>query len=288
MTRPLSPPPRVLSIAGTDPTGGAGIQADLKTIAAHHGYGMAVVTALVAQNACGVRSIHPPPASFLTAQLHAVSDDVTIDAVKMGMLADAEIVHAVAHWLDAVVPPVVVLDPVMIATSGDRLLDSQARNALDDLIPRVHLVTPNVPELAVLTSDSPAESLDELLMQARRMADHHGVVVLVKGGHLPGDIVHDAIIDPADTGDPRVFSSRRIVTRNAHGTGCSMSVALATLHAKLGDWDMALHEATEWLIAAIEAGSELDVGHGHGPIDHFARVQTRSRTASRTSSLEQS
>ncbi len=136
--------PRVLSVAGTDPTGGAGIQADLKSIAANGGYGMAVITALVAQNTHGVRSVHVPPVSFLTEQLDAVSDDVQIDAVKIGMLATAEVVHAVGDWLDRVAPPIVVLDPVMVATSGDRLLDPDAEQALRGLVSRVNLVTPGI------------------------------------------------------------------------------------------------------------------------------------------------
>ena len=142
--------PRVLSIAGTDPTGGAGIQADLKSIAANGGYGMAVVTALVAQNTMGVRSVHLPPASFLIEQLDAVSDDVEIDAVKIGMLANAEIIDTVRGWLGRVRPPLVVLDPVMVATSGDRLLDVEAEVAMRSLLSQVDLVTPNIPELAVL------------------------------------------------------------------------------------------------------------------------------------------
>ncbi|WP_258546475.1 bifunctional hydroxymethylpyrimidine kinase/phosphomethylpyrimidine kinase, partial [Microbacterium sp. H6] len=142
--------PRVLSIAGSDPSGGAGIQADLKSIAANGGYGMAVLTALTAQNTQGVRAVHVPPVDFLRAQLDAVSDDIVIDAVKIGMLADAEVIRAVGAWLDRVRPPVVVLDPVMVATSGDRLLDPEAERALHGLLARATLVTPNLAELAVL------------------------------------------------------------------------------------------------------------------------------------------
>lgn len=275
MTMSAVPPPRVLSIAGTDPTGGAGIQADLKSIAAHRGYGMAVVTALVAQNTCGVRSVHLPPASFLTAQLEAVSDDVTVDAVKIGMLAETDQVQAVAEWLATVAPPVVVLDPVIVATSGDRLLSREAEGALEDLIPQVHLITPNVPELAVLSSTSPADSWEELLGQAHEIADRYGVAVLAKGGHLPGDTVYDTVIDPAaGEEDALVVGSPRVLTSNTHGTGCSLSAAMATLRPQRETWDAALEEAKRWLTAGIEAGGELHVGRGHGPIHHFVDLWT--------------
>ena len=176
--------PRVLSIAGTDPTGGAGIQADLKSIAANGGYGMAVVTALVAQNTVGVRSVHVPPVSFLRDQLDAVSDDVGIDAVKIGMLATAEVTIAVDRWLARVRPPVVVLDPVMVATSGDRLLDAEAEQALGDLVRRADLVTPNVPELAILAGEPVATSWEEVLEQAERVSARHGVLVVAQ--HVDG------------------------------------------------------------------------------------------------------
>ncbi|TFB85219.1 hypothetical protein E3O10_15445, partial [Cryobacterium luteum] len=162
---------RVLSIAGTDPTGGAGIQADLKSIAANGGYGMAVVTALVAQNTHGVRSVHVPPVSFLREQLHAVSDDVEIDAVKIGMLADVHVTHTVSEWLGQVKPRLVVLDPVMIATSGDRLLTEDAEQALRDLLSVVHLVTPNIPELAILAGSPVATSWSAALRQAQQVAE---------------------------------------------------------------------------------------------------------------------
>ncbi|MGQ3257261.1 MAG: bifunctional hydroxymethylpyrimidine kinase/phosphomethylpyrimidine kinase, partial [Microbacterium aurantiacum] len=178
--------PRVLSIAGTDPTGGAGVHADLKSIAANGGYGMAVVTALVAQNTRGVRSVHMPPVEFLTQQLDAVSDDVAIDAVKIGMLGTVEVIRAVEEWLGRVTPPVVVLDPVMIATSGDRLLDRAAEEALRTLVARVDLVTPNIPELAILAGEPVATGWDDVIAQAARVAERHGVRVLAKGGHLAG------------------------------------------------------------------------------------------------------
>ncbi|WP_125775845.1 bifunctional hydroxymethylpyrimidine kinase/phosphomethylpyrimidine kinase [Antribacter gilvus] len=273
-------PPRVLSIAGTDPTGGAGIQADLKSIAAVGGYGMAVVTALVAQNTRGVRQVHVPPVAFLTQQLDAVSDDVTIDAVKIGMLGNAEIVAAVGEWLGRVRPPVVVLDPVMIATSGDRLLDADAESALCGLLPRAHLITPNLPELAVLVGAPVAEGWAEALDQARAVSERFGVRVLAKGGHLAGPHAPDALVDAA-SGSTLEFPGTRIETTSTHGTGCSFSSAVATLRASTGDWAVAVAEAKRWLHESIAHGAALQVGGGNGPISHFAGLWERGglRTA---------
>ena len=266
-------PPRVLSIAGTDPTGGAGVQADLKSIAANGGYGMAVVTALVAQNTRGVRSVHTPPAEFLAEQLDAVSDDVAIDAVKIGMLGTVEAVDTVARWLDRVAPPVVVLDPVMVATSGDRLLDPEAERALRELMARADLVTPNVPELAVLADEPAAVDRQTLMEQARRVSERYGVTVVAKGGHLPGDTVVDVLVDAkhrlADGRDLVEVLGTRVDTSNTHGTGCSLSSALATLRPGFDDWEEPLRRARSWLAEALRYADELDVGHGHGPVNHF-------------------
>lgn len=258
--------PRVLSIAGTDPTGGAGVQADVKSIAAHGGYAMAVVTCLVAQNTQGVRDVHVPPAAFLTAQLDAVSDDVDIDAVKLGMLHSAPLIDAVSSWLDRVRPPVVVLDPVMVASSGDRLLDDTAVTALRALCGRVDLVTPNLPELAVLTSQSPATTWDDAVVQARSLAAQTGATVLLKGGHLPGQACPDAIVTANEiTTVPGI----RVDSPHTHGTGCSMSSALATQRAHGLSWIEALPIVKAWLTGAIAHAGGLRVGRGRGPIDHF-------------------
>ena len=263
--------PRVLSIAGTDPTGGAGIQADLKSIAATGGYGMAVVTALVAQNTRGVRSVHTPPVSFLHEQLTAVSDDVVVDAVKIGMLGTADAIRTVTGWLDTLRPPAVVLDPVMIATSGDRLLDSDAEEALRGLLAHVDLVTPNLPELAVLLGEKQVGSWDEALEQGTRLAAAYRLSVLVKGGHLTGAAAPDALLRFDDDGALQVAEVRstRVDTVNTHGTGCSLSSALATLYARSGDWGTALRLAKAWLQEALETADELEVGSGHGPVNHF-------------------
>ena len=183
---PSAPPriPRVLAIAGSDPSGGAGIQADLKSIAANGGYGMAAITALTAQNTRGVRAVHLPPAEFLTAQLEAISDDIGVDAVKIGMLGDAAVIGAVRSWLEKVRPAVVVLDPVMVATSGDRLLQESAETALHALLPLADLITPNLAELAILLREPLAADWAEALAQGKRLAAQTGTTVLVKGGHL--------------------------------------------------------------------------------------------------------
>lgn len=274
--------PRVLSIAGTDPTGGAGIQADLKSIAALGGYGMAVVTSLVAQNTRGVRSVHTPPPRFLTEQLEAVSDDVTIDAVKIGMLADAPTIAVVRDWLDRVRPPLVVLDPVMVATSGDRLLAADAETALRELVGEVDLVTPNLPELAVLVDEPVAADWPAALSQARKLSAASGTVVLVKGGHLSAESSPDALVDAtgqldADGGVVE-FVSLRVDTRNTHGTGCSLSSAVATVMARTGDWAGAVRQAKGWLQDALTHADELQVGQGNGPINHFHQLWARAQT----------
>lgn len=271
LLRPSSVP-RVLSIAGSDPSGGAGIQADLKSIAANGGYGMAVLTALTAQNTRGVRAVHVPPASFLRAQLDALSDDIEIDAVKIGMLANAEVIHTVLAWLTAVHPPIVVIDPVMVATSGDRLLDADAEDALRLLFGRAHLITPNLLELGVLARREIADWRDALTAAAA-LADETDAAVLVKGGHLPGEEAPDALVEPGSI--VHEFDGVRIATRNTHGTGCSLSSALATRRAQGDDWPTAVAASRAWLRESLREGEGLDVGSGHGPVSHFAGLWRR-------------
>ncbi|PZF56476.1 bifunctional hydroxymethylpyrimidine kinase/phosphomethylpyrimidine kinase [Curtobacterium sp. MCSS17_008] len=262
--------PRVLSIAGTDPTGGAGLQADLKSIAAHDGYGMGVVTALVAQNTHGVRSVHVPDVAFLREQLDAVSDDVVVDAVKTGMLGTVEVVRTVTAWLRAHRPPVVVVDPVMVATSGDRLLDGAAAAAMGDLLALADLVTPNraeLAELAALAGGTPSTTVGAAQCVARRW----DVLVLAKGGHDDGPTSDDVLVGPE--GVLRTFSAPRVATTNTHGTGCSLSSAIATLAARDGDWELAVAGAKTWLTAALEGADALQVGTGNGPVDHGAAVR---------------
>lgn len=263
---------RVLSIAGSDPSGGAGIQADLKSIAAHGGYGMAAVTALTAQNTRGVHGVHVPPADFLRAQLAALSDDIVIDAVKIGMLADAEIIGTVADWLRTNRPETVVLDPVMVATSGDRLLDTRAEAALRDLASLADVITPNLDELAVLTGRA-ISGWDDALAAAQQLSAGTGALVLAKGGHLGGPTVPDALVDR--DGVVAAFDGPRIDTTSTHGTGCSLSAALTALRAAGRDWPDAVREARAWLRESLRAADALDVGHGRGPMNHFAGLWRR-------------
>jgi len=267
--------PRVLSIAGTDPTGGAGVQADLKSIAAQGGYAMAVVTCLVAQNTRGVRSVHTPPTSFLVEQLDAVSDDVQIDAVKIGMLGDHATVEAVRAWLVRVAPPVVVLDPVMVSTSGHRLLEDDAESAVRDLVELVDLVTPNLEELAVLTGEPRVDGWAGALDQARRLSAATGTVVLAKGGHLTDAGCPDALVDARGRlpGEVCEVTGPRVATRNTHGTGCSLSAAMATRRVIDGSWSAALHTVKPWLLGALAHADGLQVGTGNGPIDHFHHLR---------------
>ena len=292
--------PRVLSIAGTDPSGGAGIQADLKSIAASGGYGMCVTTSLVAQNTCGVREVFTPPLEFLTAQLAAVFDDVTVDAVKIGMLGDADTIRTVRTWLSEHPVPVVVLDPVMIASSGDRLLQAEAEQALRDLVPLVNVITPNIPELAVLCEKEPAQTFDEAHEQAANLAAATGTTVIVKGGHLCGQDAGNTAVFP--DGTCAHVRTPRLDSRNTHGTGCSLSSSLATRlgvellqHAEAAessegekntltseDTHRALQWSTRWLHESIAAGAGLQVGsgEGHGPVDHAARARRLEAAAS--------
>ena len=291
--------PRVLSIAGTDPSGGAGIQADLKSIAASGGYGMCVTTSLVAQNTCGVREVFTPPLEFLTAQLAAVFDDVTVDAVKIGMLGDADTIRTVRTWLSEHPVPVVVLDPVMIASSGDRLLQAEAEQALRDLVPLVNVIPPNIPELAVLCEKEPAQTFDEAHEQAANLAAATGTTVIVKGGHLCGQDAGNTAVFP--DGTCAHVRTPRLDSRNTHGTGCSLSSSLATRlgvellqHAEVAehtaeqsvltseDTHRALQWSTRWLHESIAAGAGLQVGsgEGHGPVDHAARARRLEAAAS--------
>ncbi|WDF34613.1 bifunctional hydroxymethylpyrimidine kinase/phosphomethylpyrimidine kinase [Arthrobacter agilis] len=265
--------PNILSIAGSDPSGGAGIQADIKSISANGGYALAVVTALTAQNTRGVTGVHTPPVDFLRQQLDAVAQDIVLDAVKIGMLGSADVARCIGSWLEQVRPAVVVLDPVMVATSGARLLDDDAVRAVLDLAARASLVTPNIPELAVLVGAEPAASWQEALQQGRELTDRLGTAVLVKGGHLPVPRCPDALILPPDgrggSPDALVFDGRRVATTNTHGTGCSFSSAIATRRAVTGDWGAAVREAKAWLEQALASSDLLRVGQGSGPVHHF-------------------
>jgi hydroxymethylpyrimidine/phosphomethylpyrimidine kinase len=259
--------PIALTIAGSDSSGGAGIQADLKTFAAFGVYGASVVTALTAQNTRGVTGIHLVPADFVTAQIDAVFSDLAVNAVKIGMVAQVATIDAIVAGLTQWSPKHVVLDPVMVATSGDRLLATDAVEALrTKLIPRASLITPNLPEAAALLDEPVALSEAAIESQGKRLLALGCPAVLIKGGHGQGTESIDYLIG----GDGIIaLAAPRIATRNTHGTGCSLSSAIAAGLAKGEDVETAVRNAKVWLSAAIAAADRLDVGHGNGPIHHF-------------------
>jgi hydroxymethylpyrimidine/phosphomethylpyrimidine kinase len=259
--------PVALTIAGSDPSGGAGIQADLKTFAAFGVYGASVITALTAQNTRGVAGIHLVPADFVTAQIDAVFGDLDVKAVKIGMVAQLATVDAIVAGLTRWSPKHIVLDPVMVATSGDRLLAMDAVEALrTKLIPRASLITPNLPEAAALLDEPVAVSEAAIESQGKRLLALGCQAVLIKGGHGQGTESIDYLI--GETGII-ALAAPRIATRNTHGTGCSLSSAIAAGLAKGEDMETAVRNAKVWVSAAIAAADRLGVGHGHGPIHHF-------------------
>ena len=260
--------PNLLTIAGTDPSGGAGIQADLKTFSALGTYGMSVITGLVAQNTRGVRSVHQVPASFVTEQLDAVFDDCRVDAVKIGMLATADVIEAVAGVLAARRPRYVVLDPVMVAKSGDRLLAADALASLrSTLLPHVDLITPNLPEAADLLGVAEASTEAEMRSQLDALVKL-GPAVLLKGGHLGGPECPDLLALDASVQPTRLVAPR-IETTSDHGTGCTLSAAIAALRPQRPGWLEAVTDAKAYLTGALTEAHRLDVGHGHGPVHHF-------------------
>lgn len=259
--------PNILSIAGSDPSGGAGIQADLKAIAANGGYAMAALTALTAQNTRGVSGVERVAPSFVAQQIDAVFDDIRVDAVKIGMIADAEIADAVAETLTRRRPRWIVLDPVMVAKSGDRLLAEDAVMALTTrLLPLADVITPNLPEAAALLDAAPAADRETMSRQARGLLALGPKSVLLKGGHLPGAACPDLL---ARSEGASWFEGRRVATKNTHGTGCTLSSALATQLALTGDPERAARRAKDYVQDAIAGAERLSVGSGHGPLDHF-------------------
>jgi len=260
---------RVLSVAGSDSGGGAGIQADLKTFAAFGVYGASVITALTAQNTQGVSGIHQVPADFVTAQMDAVFGDLEVGAVKIGMVAQLATIDAIAAGLARWSPKHVVLDPVMVATSGDRLLAADAVERLrTTLIPRAVLITPNLPEAAALLDEPVAADEAAIESQGRRLLALGCDAVLIKGGHGQGAESIDYLVSGHGT---LALSTQRIATPNTHGTGCSLSSAIAAGLAKGEDLEAAVRQAKAWISAAIAAADRFSVGHGHGPIHHFHR-----------------
>ncbi len=257
---------RVLTIAGSDSGGGAGIQADLKTFAALGCYGMSAITALTAQNTVGVQGIHAVPAEFLKAQIQSVVEDIGVDAVKIGMLHAPGIVEVVAWAIDHYQLKNVVLDPVMVATSGDRLIANDTVQVLvHELFPRATVITPNLDEAALLL-ERRISNADALNNAAEDLLAMGAKSVLLKGGHLAGDEVVDVLLQSGMA--PQRLASPRIASRNVHGTGCTLSSAIAAhlaLGHPLGD---AVVLGRRFILEAIAKGANFTTGHGHGPLNH--------------------
>ena len=258
----------VVSIAGSDPSGGAGVQADLKSFSAHGVFGMTVVTALTAQSTRGVTGVHGVPASFVTEQMDTLFTDATVHAVKVGMLSTSEVTEAVAAAVDRYELPNVVVDPVMVAKSGDRLLQTSAIEALrTELVPRADLITPNLPEAADLLGADEATSLKEMRDQAERLLELGPRRVLLKGGHLPGEESVDLLVDGES--EPVEFRAGRVRTRNTHGTGCTLSSSIAALLPQRPDTVTAVADAKSYLTEALRRAGDIDAGGGQGPVHHF-------------------
>lgn len=263
-----------LSIAGSDPSGGAGIQADLKTFAACGAYGTSVITALTAQSTVGVSGVHLVPAHFVTEQLETLAADVHINSIKVGMLGCASTIYAVDRFLSRRRDISVVLDPVMLSTSGATLLDLAGVQALRSLLPRVSLVTPNVAEAAVLLGTTPAKDIEEACSQAAQLATAWNTRVLLKGGHLPSpDRGRDVLVGPEGV---LILEGPEIATNNTHGAGCTLSASLASLRPRHSSWPETARAAKEWLIGALRGAERLRIGHGAGPLDHFWNDRARA------------
>jgi len=277
---PASSIPNVVSIAGVDPSGGAGVFADLKTFSALGAYGCGVVAALTAQNTQGVTGVHVPPTDFLRLQIDTLYADVRLHATKIGMLGSAEVTATVADRLAHWQAENIVLDPVMVAKSGDSLLAKSAIAMMRDaLFPQAFLITPNLPEAGVLLEQRAPDTVKEMYRAAERLREllptSSARWVLLKGGHLPGNELVDLLFD----GDRMVeLPAPRIETKNTHGTGCTLSSAIAALlpqHAGLRPAEAAVRQARQWLLGAIAHADELAVGSGHGPVHHFHALWPR-------------
>lgn len=259
---------RVMTIAGSDPSGGAGVQADIKAISACGCFATSAIVAVVDENTVGVTGVHPIPADFVVGQIYSILDDIGTDAVKIGMLHSSELVKAVRGVLDKY-PSVtdIVLDPVMVATSGDALLHADAVATIRDvLIPRSRVITPNIPEAEMLLG-ARIESGDQLADAARELS-RFGASVYLKAGHLENDELVDVFYN-AEAGAIHRMSSPRIRTVNTHGTGCTLSSALASFLALGHSLDESARLAKQYIASAIAAGARYKIGHGHGPVHHF-------------------
>lgn len=261
---------RALSIAGSDPSGGAGIQADLKTFSALGVYGSTAITAVVDENTVGVTGVYPIPDYFVQGQIRSVLDDVGADAIKIGMLHSSELIRAIRDTLSSYDLANIVLDPVMVATSGDKLLQDEAVNTLKtELIPLARIITPNIPEAEILLGEKITGQKD-LPEAARKLAESFGgkVSVLLKAGHLSEELLTDVLYN-GETKEWLELPSMRIETKNTHGTGCTLSSAIAAYLAKEYSLNEAVRRGKDYIYQAILAGRDYSVGQGHGPVHHF-------------------
>lgn len=276
---------RVLTIAGSDSGGGAGIQADLKTLSALGCYGMSAVTALTAQNTRGVSAIHAAPPGFLAAQIDAVVSDIGVHAVKIGMLHSADIVQVVAQAIDRHALPHVVLDPVMVSASGATLIEPPAVQALvAELFPRASLITPNLDEAALLLG-RPVNGVDDMPAAAEALLHMGARAVLLKGGHVPGTEVHDVLIERG--AEPHLMRAERVPTPNLHGAGCTLSSAIAAFLAQQLPLPLAVEAARSFVLDAILGGAGVRTGQGTGPLNHgFSPKSMVLRDLPRTEPVE--
>lgn len=260
--------PIVLTIAGSDSSGGAGIQADIKAISALDAYAASVITAITAQNTEGVFGIHPVPAEMVSAQLEAVFSDLAPEAVKIGMVNTPEEASAISEALEKYRPAHVVFDPVMVSTSGCGLMADGAMNGIvETLFPKARLITPNLQECSALIGRN-VSGIEEMKEAAKLLNGKYGCSVLVKGGHSDGDEMTDVLYD---SGQTTMFSGKKIDTPNTHGTGCTLSSAIATYLAKGFSMEDSVQYAKDYVTLSITAGKDMSIGHGHGPLWHQAK-----------------
>ena len=261
---------RVLTIAGSDSGGGAGIQADIKAISAMGCYAASAITAVTVQNTIGVQAVHPIPLDILEGQIDAVLSDIGADAVKIGMLHSAEVVDLVARMIEKYEIRNLVLDPVMVSTSGHRLIEETAIDVIrEKLMPLARVLTPNVPEAEILIGRK-ISSEEDFPEVAKELADKYGISVFLKAGHLTGDTLTDYFYN-AEDGSTTLLPSKRVHTQNTHGTGCTLSSAIAAALAKGEDLSTAAKSAKSYLEQAIISGADYEIGHGHGPVNHNFR-----------------
>lgn len=260
--------PCILTIAGSDCSGGAGIQADIKAISALGAYAASAITAITVQNTCGVSDIHAIPAQYVKGQIDAVMTDIRPQAIKIGMINDTEIVKVIADAIRKYKPAHVVLDPVMVSTSGCKLIEDKAIETLTrELFPLATLITPNLREAEVLT-DSPIKTIEDMKQAADHLLEYHCQAVLIKGGHLEKGDMCD-VLKTSQQPEPYLFTAPKVESKNTHGTGCTLSSAIATFLALGNSTEEAVKKAKEYVYQGIVSGKDIHIGEGHGPLNHF-------------------